>query len=104
MWKRLLRRLSRAGEKPPPEPGYVYLLQAGPFYTLGASLDTDEAISELSRRLPFPIMLMHEVYTTDMQRSLAFWQKRFARKRHREEWLALDADDIESFRDESWTM
>ena len=99
-----MRRLRRAKENARPEAGYVYLLQAGPFYTLGAALDTDEAISELSRRLPFPIVLMHAVYTPDMNRALALWQRRFARKRHRAEWFALDDDDIDTFRDESWTM
>lgn len=103
-WKRLARRLRRGPESETPVPGVVYLLQAGPYYALGTTTDLDAEVSAMSRRLPFPITVIHAIYTRDSHAVLRHWQRRFARRRHHDNWFALSDDDVAAFREEGWTF
>ena len=79
-------------------PGCVYLLRCERFYKIGASKDVDKRIHALSASSPFRLELIWIIESEDMYRLESLFHERFAHKRHRGEWFALDQDDIESFK------
>lgn len=101
-WKRLARRLRRNENGRTASAGVVYLLQAGSFHALGKTDDLDAAVRAMSRRLPFPITVIHAIYTRDTEAVERHWQRRFARQRRHDNWFALSDDDIEAFREDGW--
>ena len=97
-------RLGRREGFRPLRDGAVFLAQAGSMYCIDGASDVNEAIEEMSRRLPFPVSLLGVIQTRDIDAALLFWHHRFRRRRHRDNWFALSDDDIEEFRAQSWTF
>jgi len=74
--------------------GYVYVLQAGPYYKIGASKDIGQRIKQLSTLPPFNLTLVHSIKTPDMfgvERNL---HDLFRLKRINGEWFELNSGDI----------
>lgn len=95
-------RLGRRESFRPLRDGAVFLAQAGSMYCIEGTSDVNEAIDELSRRLPFPVSLLGVIQTRDIDAATRFWHGRFKRRRQRDNWFALSDDDIEEFRAQSW--
>ena len=75
--------------------GYVYLLQAGPYYKIGVSADPDKRLEQLSTIPPFDIELLHTIETPDMYALEFALHERFADKRKNGERFELCPADVE---------
>ncbi|MCP4540114.1 MAG: GIY-YIG nuclease family protein [Chloroflexi bacterium] len=74
--------------------GYVYLLQAGPYYKIGASQTVDKRIKQLSTIPPFEIELICAIKTNTMYELERELHERFSDKQVRGEWFTLNDEDI----------
>lgn len=79
----------------PPQPGYVYIVEGGPFYKIGATKKVDRRIKELSTIPPFDLELVCTIATDDMYALEFELHRRFQDKHKRGEWFTLDTADIE---------
>lgn len=76
------------------KPGYVYILQAGPFFKIGYSKDVDKRVSQLSTLPPFDLDLLFVIYAKNAPSLETALHKRFADKRKNGEWFELDEEDV----------
>lgn len=77
-------------------PGYVYLLRAeNGICKIGRSAVPEARISAYATHSPIDIELICLIKTRDMHRLEAELHRKYAAKRGRGEWFALDASDIE---------
>ena len=74
--------------------GYVYLLQAGPYYKIGASTNVKRRIRQLATLPPFNLHLLCTLHTDDMYGLEQGLHERFAAKRVNGEWFELDQEDV----------
>jgi TetR/AcrR family fatty acid metabolism transcriptional regulator len=77
-----------------PQRGFVYLLRGGDYYKIGRSEDVDKRIIQLASQLPFELELVHVIETDDVFLVEKLLLERFASKRTRGEWFALDDGDV----------
>jgi len=82
-------------ERAHPKPGFVYLLQAGPYYKIGVSAQVDERIKQLSTLPPFDLELLHTIYSVDMYDLEKDLHGLYADKRKNGEWFELEPSDVE---------
>jgi hypothetical protein len=92
------RRSSRPRPKRGLVPGYVYLLQAGPYYKIGVSQDVDKRVEQLATIPPFDLELVCTIPTEDMYGLERELHERFDAKRKNGEWFELDEADVEHIR------
>jgi len=76
--------------------GYVYLLRAdNGLYKIGKTNYLDRRITDLSIKLPYKLDLIHSIESENMDALEQSLHERFADKRVRDEWFALNAEDVE---------
>lgn len=83
--------------------GYVYILNAGPYYKIGASQDVTRRIKQLSTVPPFDLELIHTIQTDDMYGLEETLHEQFAGKRKNGEWFELTDQDVEIIKQRSAT-
>jgi hypothetical protein len=79
--------------------GYVYLLRHGSRreYKIGRTNNRLRREGEIGIELPEKIEPIHVIETDDPTGVEAYWHRRFADKRLKNEWFALTADDVRAF-------
>lgn len=89
-----LRR--RANLPAPRNPGYVYLLQSPTSaYKIGRTRDPNNRMRTFGVQLPFEVDFICVIKTGDMYELERRLHERYADKRIRGEWFALDSEDVE---------
>jgi hypothetical protein len=81
-------------------PGYVYLLRHGSRreYKIGRTNNPIRREGEVGIELPQRLEPIHVVETDDPAGIEAYWHRRFAEKRLKNEWFALTPKDVRAFR------
>lgn len=80
-------------------PGFVYLvkIETG-MYKIGLSTNTEGRMSGLSTGLPYELTLIHTIKCRDRFKIEKFFHEKFADRRIKGEWFALNPEDIEYFK------
>ncbi|MGN6209908.1 GIY-YIG nuclease family protein [Asticcacaulis sp.] len=96
--------LSEITDKPEPEhhedisvkEGWVYILKYGDFYKIGAGSDLERRVKQIATKLPEDGELLHAIRTDDPFGIEAYWHKRFAEKRakNNSEFFKLSPKDV----------
>lgn len=83
-----------------PKVGYVYLLRHGSRreYKIGRTNNPIRREGEISVELPQKLEPIHVITTDDPSGIEAYWHRRFADKRLKNEWFALTADEVRAFK------
>jgi hypothetical protein len=80
--------------------GYVYIIKHGSRgeYKIGRTNNRLRREGEIALELPEKVEPIHVIETDDPAGVEAYWHRRFAGKRMRNEWFALTADDVRAFK------
>jgi Meiotically up-regulated gene 113 len=80
--------------------GYVYMYQHGSRreYKIGRTNNRLRREGEISIELPEKIEPIHVIETDDPAGVEAYWHRRFADKKIKNEWFALNANDVRAFK------
>lgn len=92
--------------EPPPDPdesetraGFVYLIKGRRGeYKLGHTSVVDRRLAELATGSSVDLEVVHEIKTDDPLGVEAYWHRRFAASRIKNEWFKLSAADVRAFR------
>jgi hypothetical protein len=93
-WERTSPHPKPRSKKKRPMSGWVYILQAGPFYKIGKTKNVDRRVGQLATLPPFDIEIIHTIKTKDMGQLELELHEKFAEKRKRGEWFELEEGDI----------
>ena len=74
--------------------GFIYVLQAGPYYKIGCSKNVDRRIEQLATLPPFDVELVHTMPTDNMKSTEQDLHRIFNAKRKNGEWFELDEEDV----------
>lgn len=78
------------------KPGFIYLVRADTGeYKIGYSGNVEQRVKAFSVQPPFEYELVHTIPVDDMIRAEALVHERFAHKRIRGEWFALNEEEVE---------
>jgi hypothetical protein len=80
---------------PRSRPGFVYVLQSGPYYKIGLSRQVDSRIKQLACLPPFDLELICTIAAADMYQLERELQARFETKWRHGEWFELDPADVD---------
>lgn len=84
-----------AGKYPPIKGGYVYLMRSTlGDYKIGCSARPQNRLMTFGVTLPYPVELIHLIYSPDMYRTEQELHARFQDKRIAGEWFKLDEGDV----------
>jgi len=89
---------NRPSSDTPSKDGYVYLIQSGRRYKIGATNDLANRSRAIAVQMPDPTDTVHVIRTDDPFGIEAYWHKRFVDKRTNGEWFELSRDDVAAFR------
>lgn len=79
--------------------GFVYLIKGRRGeYKLGHTSVVDRRVSELATGSPVDLQVVHEIKTDDPLGVEAYWHRRFANSRIKNEWFNPNASDVRAFR------
>jgi hypothetical protein len=79
--------------------GYVYLLRHGAReFKIGMTKNPIRREGEIAIELPQKLQPIHVIATDDPSGVEAYWHRRFAAKRLKNEWFALSAADVSAFK------
>lgn len=78
--------------------GVVYLLQAGPHFKIGKSINFEKRLTSIKLLLPERAEVIHTIQSANPSQTETFWHRRFAAKRRNGEWFALDEAEVEEFK------
>lgn len=79
--------------------GFVYLIKGHRGeYKLGHTSVVDRRLSELATGSSAELEVVHEIKTDDPLGVEAYWHRRFAKTRIRNEWFKLTAADVRAFK------
>jgi hypothetical protein len=92
---RKFRRFLVDGYRDAFEPGFVYLLQAGPFFKIGRTKKLGRRIREVRLQLPFPVELVAWSWSSQYEQEEADLHRRFHKRRRNGEWFVLEDGDVE---------
>ena len=93
-WHRAKHTEKRTVVKKETRAGWVYILQAGPYFKIGYSKNVDKRIERLATLPPFDMELIHTIRTDNMDTLEKYLHERFDDKRKNGEWFELDEEDI----------
>lgn len=74
--------------------GYVYVIQAGPYYKIGHAINVSKRLEQYAPKLPWEVTLIHSIQSADRIALESYLHKRFADKRCNGEWFELDEEDV----------
>lgn len=77
------------------------MLKAGPYYKIGKTNNFSRRITELTIQLPFPVEVVHKIYTNNTTANETYWHKRFSHRRVNGEWFSLTDSDVTEFKKHS---
>jgi PHD/YefM family antitoxin component YafN of YafNO toxin-antitoxin module len=77
--------------------GYVYLLQCGPYYKVGRTVDLSGRLRARSVELSHKPVLLHAMPTATPEALQRAWHCRLAARRLNGEWFALTPEDVAMF-------
>lgn len=77
--------------------GFVYLIQSGKRYKIGATNDLGTRSKAIGVQMPDPIKTVHFIRTDDPFGIEAYWHNRFKLKRTNGEWYDLAREDVSAF-------
>lgn len=77
--------------------GYVYLLEAGPYYKVGRSKDPDNRIKTLQIQLPFPTEIKEVMPCDDEIEAEKWFHAYYSERRLNGEWFQLTHGDVNSW-------
>jgi PHD/YefM family antitoxin component YafN of YafNO toxin-antitoxin module len=80
--------------------GYVYLLQCGPYYTIGRTVDLSGRLRLPSVELSHKPVLLHAIPTGTPEALERRWHRRLAARRLNGAWFALTPEDVAAFCEE----
>jgi hypothetical protein len=102
LYIRSARSVPDDNEPPPGDVviGYVYLLKHGSRreYKIGRTNNRLRREGEIGIELPEKIEPIHVIETDDPVGVEAYWHRRFAEKRLKNEWFSLAANDVRAFK------
>jgi Meiotically up-regulated gene 113 len=80
--------------------GYVYIIKHGSRreYKIGRTNNRLRREGEIGLELPEKIEPIHVIETDDPAGVEAYWHRRFAEKRMKNEWFALTSNDVRAFK------
>ena len=78
--------------------GFVYLIQSGKRYKIGATADLASRSKAIAVQMPDPTKTVHVIRTDDPFGIEGYWHRRFAEKRVGGEWFELSRDEVAAFR------
>jgi hypothetical protein len=80
--------------------GYVYLIKHGGHceYKIGRTSNALRREGEIAASLPQQVKPIHVIETDDPVGLEAYWHRRFADRRIRNEWFELTAEDVKAFK------
>lgn len=77
--------------------GVVYLIQAGPYYKIGKTMDFSKRYQQISLQLPFRAEVVHTIGTNDIHSLEQYWHGYFDDRRVNGEWFVLTELDVSEF-------
>lgn len=81
-----------------PVVGVVYLLQSGPHYKIGKSINPDKRVGQIKLQLPFPTEVIHTIRAANPSEAESYWHRRFASLRQNGEWFLLTDAEVSAFK------
>jgi len=82
----------------PSKEGFVYLIQSGRRYKIGATNDLARRSQAIAVQMPDRTDTVHVIRTDDPFGIEAYWHKRFSNKRTNGEWFELDRSEVAAFK------
>ena len=78
----------------PDNSGFVYVLQAGPYYKIGRAKNVNNRVKQLATLPPFDVVIIHTIKTQDSYELELQLHGRFDNKHKNGEWFELDEEDV----------
>lgn len=81
-----------------PMAGVVYMLQAGPYFKIGMSINLEKRLGQIKLQLPHAVEVVHVIRAANPAEVEAHWHRRFAALRRNGEWFLLTQAEVDEFK------